>query len=50
MEEAAEVPKDVYKQDDFFDSLSCEALERLAVSEGAQEKPQVHTFHLFPSS
>ncbi len=45
----AEVPKEVYKHDDFFDSLSCEALERLAVSEGAQEKPQVRA-HPFSES
>ncbi len=42
-----EAPKETYKADDFFDSLSCEALERLAVSEGAApEKPQVRkVFH-----
>ncbi|EIE19064.1 hypothetical protein COCSUDRAFT_59550 [Coccomyxa subellipsoidea C-169] len=39
-----EAPKETYKADDFFDSLSCEALERLAVSEGAApEKPQART-------
>lgn len=37
-----EESKDAYKKDDFFDQLSCEALERLAIAEGAApEKPQV---------
>jgi hypothetical protein len=37
-----EAPKETYKQDDFFDSLSCEALERAGISEGSRpEKPQV---------
>lgn len=47
MVKEVEVPKEVYKHDDFFDSLSCEALERLAVSEGAQEKPQVRVWHFY---
>ncbi|KAK9904875.1 hypothetical protein WJX75_004412 [Coccomyxa subellipsoidea] len=39
-----EAPKETYKQDDFFDSLSCEALERAGISEGSRpEKPQART-------
>lgn len=42
MVKEVEAPKETYKQDDFFDSLSCEALERAGISDGSRpEKPQV---------
>lgn len=46
VEKAVEPQKKVYEKDDFFDSLSCDALERLNIgaANGPSEKPQASRF------
>jgi hypothetical protein len=44
VEKAVEPQKKVYSKDDFFDSLSCDVLDRMSIAPGADgpppEKPQ----------
>lgn len=44
--EAAAPKLEVYEKDDFFDSMSCEALERLAL---ADQEVRAHPPHRYPS-